>query len=1114
MTIRVAIQHTTTYEFDRLINVAPHILRLRPAPHSRTHIHGYSLKVTPEDHFINWQQDPFGNYQARLVFPEKMKRLEFAVEVIADMTVINPFDFFIEEYAEHFPFAYDALMQEELAPYLKITEQSPELDAWLDSVDCEEMVPIVTFLVQLNSRLANEIAYGIRLEPGVQSCQETLMLQKGSCRDTSWLLVQILRHLGLAARFASGYLVQLTADVKALDGPSGPEQDFTDLHAWCEVYLPGAGWVGLDPTSGLFAGEGHIPLACTADPQSAAPITGATDPCECEFSYTNIVTRIHEDPRVTRPYSEDEWQNINALGRAVDVELQANDVRLTMGGEPTFISIDDMDSAQWNTEALGKDKLRLAKDLLLRLKAQFSHGGLLHYGQGKWYPGEEVPRWALGCFWRTDGEALWHDPELLARVDQDYGHDIADAQRFGQALCRQLGVDNGYLQPAYEDTLYYLWLERGLPEGADPRKAKLDDDLERRRLASLLSRGMESATGYILPVEFVGQQWRSSAWPMRGGLITLIPGDSAMGYRLPLNSLPALTEDERVIDRDPFEPREPLPLFALGDAADTPVARQALQQQKPTANGSQSVVRTALCLEPREGKLHLFLPPVTHLENYVALIHAVEATASALQLPVVIEGYEPPKDPRLQKLLLTPDPGVIEVNIHPASHWDELVHHIETLYEQAHQTRLGAEKFMLDGRHTGTGGGNHVTLGGVTPADSPVLRRPDLLRSLVIYWQHHPGLSYLFSGMFIGPTSQAPRPDEGRDEVLYEMEIAFQNMPEGLVDTPWLVDRLMRNLLVDVTGNTHRSEFCIDKLYAAGSSSGRLGLLEFRGFEMPPHARMSLVQLLLLRCLVARFWNEPYHKPLVRWGTQLHDKFMLPHYVWQDVKEVVDDLQRHGYPFRLAWLLPFEEFRFPHYGRQQIDDIELELRWAIEPWHVLGEEVTLSGTSRYVDSSVERIQVRLSGLTEGRYVLACNGRRVPLRATGRQGEMVGAVRYRAWAPPSALHPTLGVNTPLVFDLIDTWNGLSIGGCSYRVSHPGGRNYDTRPVNSNEAEARRVNRFWDHGFTQGALIPPPAFSALRTFYEHEQVPRPMAPPAEEPGDEYPHTLDLRRKSTRI
>lgn len=1114
MTIRVAIQHKTTYDFDRLINVAPHILRLRPAPHSRTHIHGYSLKVTPEDHFINWQQDPFGNYQARLVFPEKVKRLEFAVEVIADMTVINPFDFFIEEYAENFPFAYDALMQEELAPYLKVTEQCPELEAWLASVDCEEMVPIVTFLVQLNSRLANEIDYGIRLEPGVQSCQETLTLKKGSCRDTSWLLVQILRNLGLAARFASGYLVQLTADVKALDGPSGPEQDFTDLHAWCEVYLPGAGWVGLDPTSGLFAGEGHIPLACTADPQSAAPITGATDPCECEFSYSNIVTRIHEDPRVTRPYSEDEWLNINALGRAVDAELQSNDVRLTMGGEPTFISIDDMDSAQWNTDALGKDKLRLAKDLLLRLKTQFSRGGLLHYGQGKWYPGEEVPRWALGCFWRTDGEALWHDQALLARVDRDYGHTLSDAERFGEALCRQLGVAARYLQPAYEDSLYYLWLERSLPEGVDPRTANLNHDLERRRLASLLSRGMENPTGYILPVEFDGACWQSSPWPMRAGLITLIPGDSAMGYRLPLNSLPPLADDEIVVERDPFEPREPLPVFAMGGETAPVRAGQTLQQQKMVANGTKSVVRTALCFEPREGKLHLFLPPVTHLENYVALVHAIEEAASELQLPVVIEGYEPPKDPRLQKLLLTPDPGVIEVNIHPASHWDELVHNIETLYEQAYQARLGAEKFMLDGRHTGTGGGNHVTLGGSTPADSPVLRRPDLLRSLVTYWQHHPGLSYLFSGMFIGPTSQAPRPDEGRDEALYEMEIAFQNMPEGLVDTPWLVDRLMRNLLVDVTGNTHRSEFCIDKLYAAGSSSGRLGLLEFRGFEMPPHARMSLVQLLLLRCLVARFWKEPYHQPLVRWGTQLHDKFMLPHFVWQDVKEVVDDLQRHGYPFKLAWLLPFEEFRFPHYGRQQIDDIELELRWAIEPWHVLGEEVTLSGTSRYVDSSVERIQVRLSGITEGRYVLACNGRRVPLRATGRQGEMVGAVRYRAWAPPSALHPTIGVNTPLVFDLIDTWNGLSIGGCTYRVSHPGGRNYETRPVNSNEAEARRVNRFWDHGFTQGTLIPPPAFSALRTFYEHEQVPRPMAPPAEEPGDEYPHTLDLRRKYTRI
>lgn len=410
MTIRVAIQHKTTYEFDRFVNVAPHVLRLQPAAHSRTKIHAYSLKVLPETHFVNVQQDPFGNFQTRLVFPEKTNKLEFYVEVIADMTVINPFDFFVESYAEEYPFAYDKALKKELEPYLQVTESCPLLDKWLSTVD-RKNTPINDFLVAINSRLAADIGYGIRLEPGVQTCEETLTLKKGSCRDTSWLLVQILRSLGLAARFASGYLVQLTADVKALDGPSGPEEDFTDLHAWCEVFLPGAGWVGLDPTSGLFAGEGHIPLACTPEPASAAPITGFVDECECEFSYSNIVTRIHEDPRVTKPYAEGEWDTIKALGFAVDKELEDGDVRLTMGGEPTFVSIDDMDSEQWNTGALGAEKLKLAKDLLIKMKQEFGANGLLHYGQGKWYPGEEVPRWALGCFWRTDGEALWNDPK-------------------------------------------------------------------------------------------------------------------------------------------------------------------------------------------------------------------------------------------------------------------------------------------------------------------------------------------------------------------------------------------------------------------------------------------------------------------------------------------------------------------------------------------------------------------------------------------------------------------------------------------------------------------------------------------------------------------------------
>ncbi|MGD9860190.1 MAG: transglutaminase family protein, partial [Marinobacterium sp.] len=711
--------------------------------------------------------------------------------------------------------------------------------------------------------------------------------------------------------------------------------------------------------------------------------------------------------------------------------------------------------------------------------------------------------------------------------DRDYGHGLDEARRFMHTLCRNLNLPSRHLIEAFEDSLYYLWQEQRLPVNVDPKQFDLKSDLERKRLAKLLSRGLDTPTGLVLPLgwNYANQHWRSAPWPLRSEQLILIPGDSPLGFRLPLGSLPTMTEDALYVepDVDPFAEKTPLPSYrpyadmAPGTQPNPADVRQMMETPADREDKGETpkvwtdVLRTALCIEPREGRLHLFLPPISHLEHYVDLINHIEHTATELSLPVVIEGYEPPRDPRLQKLLVTPDPGVIEVNIHPASSWQELVDNTTALYEEARLARLGTEKFMLDGRHGGTGGGNHVTLGGVTPADSPLLRRPDLLRSLVTYWQHHPSLSYLFSGMFIGPTSQAPRVDEGRDEALYELEIAFQQMPDGLVEQPWLVDRLMRNLLVDITGNTHRSEFCIDKLYAASSASGRQGILEFRGFEMPPHPQMSLVQTLLLRALVARFWKQPYHKPLVRWGTELHDRFMLPHYVWSDLKDVVRDLQYHGLPFQLEWLAPFEEFRFPHYGRVQIDDMELELRWAIEPWHVLGEEVSSFGTARYVDSSVERLQVRLSGLTEGRYLLACNGRRVPLRATGIQGEYVAGIRYRAWSPPSALHPTIGVHAPLVFDVIDSWNGHSIGGCTYHVSHPGGRSYDTQPVNAFEAEARRVNRFHNYGYTPSPVTPPPFYGALREFFPHDVAPRPMAPPVEELLAEYPHTLDLRRSS---
>ena len=590
----------------------------------------------------------------------------------------------------------------------------------------------------------------------------------------------------------------------------------------------------------------------------------------------------------------------------------------------------------------------------------------------------------------------------------------------------------------------------------------------------------------------------------------LIPGDSPIGLRLPLESIQWVPSEERepVYERDPLEPRE-ANLDASGQANGQ--SKNEDNAPAPENGEEETIFRTALCVEPREGRLYIFVPPLTHLEHYLSLLEAVEATAQALEMPVILEGYEVPHDWRIQSLNVTPDPGVIEVNIHPAENWDELVHRTTTLYEQARLTGLSAEKFMLDGRHTGTGGGNHVVIGGRTPADSPLLRQPHLLRSLITYWQHHPGLSYLFSGTFIGPTSQAPRIDEGRDEQLYELEVAFGQIPDSDAEDvePWLIDRLLRHLLVDLTGNTHRAEFCIDKLYSPDSASGRLGLLEMRAFEMPPHAQMSIVQMLLIRTLVAKFWNTPYKGKLVRWGTELHDRFMLHHYVRADIQEVVTELQEAGYPFEMAWLEPFFEFRFPKLGTVNVQNIELELRMAIEPWHVLGEEITRAGTSRFVDSSVERLQVKVRGLTDSRYIVTCNERRLILHNTGTQGEYVGGVRYRAWQPPSALHPTIGVHSPLVFDIIDTWSGRAIGGCTYHVSHPGGRHYDTFPVNAYAAEARRTSRFGADGHTPGVIQSQPLAPATGSFLAEGTPPGPMAAPPEETNAEYPYTLDLRR-----
>ncbi len=1101
MSIRVAIHHAMSYTYDRHVGISPHQIRLKPAPHCRTPIISYGLKVTPGDHFINWQQDPFGNFTARVVFPEPANHLRVEVQVVADMIVINPFDFFVESYAEHFPFTYPEQLRKELAPYFETAETGPLFEHYLAGIPGDK-APIVNKLVAINQALNEHISYTIRLEPGIQTCEQTLTLRSGSCRDSSWLLVQLLRRLGLAARFVSGYLVQLKPDVASLDGPSGAAEDFTDLHAWAEVFIPGAGWVGLDPTSGLFAGEGHIPLACTPDPVSAAPITGSTGKCEVTFSYTNQVTRFREEPRVTKPYNDEQWDRINQLGQAIDADMEANGLRITMGGEPTFVSIDDMESAQWNTDADGPEKRVLSISLLDRMMDAFAPGGLPYYGQGKWYPGEPAPRWRYGCFWRTDGEPVWSETRLLANPATKNGYNGKQPRLFMRALVDTLGLNPDHIIPAYEDVFYYLWKEGKLPVNIDPLKSNLKSDHDRRMLTNLLDGDPSKPVGYVIPLTWGEKHkgWFSSAWMFRRGRLYLLPGDASIGYRLPLDSLPWMPEEQRT----------PLPERSLWEPTEAP---QLPPHRELTSSADHHVVEdiayTALCVQVRDGHLHVFLPPLGLLEHYLALIRAIEDTAKATNLRVIIEGYEPPHDPRIKRFFITPDPGVIEVNIHPAANWEQLVDTTTRLYEEARLARLGTEKFMVDGRHTGTGGGNHMTLGGATPAESPFLQRPSLLRSLITYWQHHPALSYLFSSAFIGPTSQAPRADEGRADFVYELEIALSQIPEGDAAHPWLIDRVLRNVLVDLTGNTHRAEFCIDKLYAPDSASGRLGIVELRGFEMPPHARMGLVQALLVRALCAWFWKQPYKGPLVRWGTELHDRFLLPHFAWKDLLEVIRDLNRAGYAVDADWFLSFLEFRFPRYGLVNLDGIELELRAAIEPWHVLGEESTAGGTARYVDSSVERLQVKLSGVTDERHILTCNGRRVSMRPTGVTGEYVSGIRFRAWQPWSCLHPTIGVHSPLVFDVVDTWTSRSLGGCSYHVAHYGGRNYTTRPVNALEAEARRIARFSDDVHTPGPFTVTQGSRRRAHFETRPMSPDPVIIPPEEDNPEFAYTFDLRR-----
>ncbi len=1072
--VRVAIQHKSRYVYPRPALLGPQTIRLRPAEHARARIESYSLVVAPE-HRLHWQRDPHGNHIARVTFKagQAVTELDITVELAVDVQPINPFDFFIDERVRSLPFAYPDSLDGELAPYLVAGDPAYRLGrAGMELLkELPSKGDTIGVIIEMLAKVRERIAYVIRNEPGVWTPEETLANKRGSCRDSAVLLVALMRARGIAARFVSGYLVQLADEGMIPDEPKGVGTDVVDLHAWAEAYLPGAGWIGFDGTSGLLCGEGHIPLASTASPSHASPLDGTSDVGASAVEFSTSIHRLGHEVRPTTPYTDEVWSQLVDAGDRVDHALTASGLDVWIGGEPTFIAREGQTKEEWQGGAIGADKWKRGRKLADQLRDRLAPGGLILFRQGKVYPGESLPRWALDVIARRDGKPLWPERPLVEAGT------IENAKTVATKLAAELGIAAA-LHAAYEDPWEVLRSEAQLPPSIDPRTAGLDDPEERRRLAKILDRGVGREVGYVLPLGRQAETWRTDHWTFRREQLFLIPGDSAIGLRLPLASLPAAAPILWADAPDLPDPRR--------DAPDDgqPAEKRETAVTPPRRDDVVTGLRTALAIEPREGQLWMFLPPVPRFADFCELVHAIDRVREATGFAIHLEGYPPPPSPALKRFAVTPDPGVLEVNLPPAASSREAAALHHEVFEAALASGLTAERYMVDGRAAGSGGGNHITIGGPHAEQSPWLVRPTLLASLINFVQHHPSLSYMFSGMFVGPTSQAPRVDEARHDALYELELALPRVHQN--PPAWQVDALLRHLLIDVAGSTHRAELSIDKLFDPGSSFGRQGLVELRAFEMPPHPRMITAQAILIRALVASF-AEPYSHELVRWGSALHDRFLLPYWMWRDFEDVLAHLATTGHALPADAYKPFVELRCPLVGMLDGDVGRVEIRNAIEPWHVLGEETSATGTSRYVDSSMERIEIRAIGLDAERYAVTVNNTLVPLREVAGRDVRVGGVKFRAWCPPHALHPHMGIHHPLRIDLVDTWARRGIAGGAYHVWHPEGRAFDAAPLTRVEAVARRAQRFTHTG--------PAAW--------------PITARAVAPHPEQPYTLDLRR-----